>query len=113
MNSSASRLYAQSMTETELQDAVVQMANLFGWRVCHFRPAKTDKGWRTPVQGHIGYPDITLVRERIMFVELKSDKGKLTHDQMEWARAIEDAGGEWHVWRPAEWHDRTIERILR
>ena len=53
-----------SMSEAVLQDAVIELANLKGWTVAHFRPAQNARGdWRTPVaaQGK-GFPDLVMVR---------------------------------------------------
>lgn len=102
------------MTEAELLSVVLQTAALFGWRTAHFRPAMTSHGWRTAVQGDgKGFPDILLVRERLMGIELKSAKGRLTDDQSEWLLALDKAGVEVHVFRPDDWTDGTIERTLR
>lgn len=91
------------MTESEFQSVVIDLARMFRWRVAHFRPAKTKYGWVTPVQADgKGWPDLCLVRERIVFAELKSDAGKLAPEQREWAQALADAGCESYVWRPAD-----------
>lgn len=87
------------MNEAEFQQAVIDIAKLRGWRVAHFRPARTAKGWRTPVQGHAGFPDLVLARRgRVLFIELKSDKGRITADQLAWAKELGEA---FRVWRPA------------
>ena len=64
------------MTERDLQDAVMEMAKLLGWRCVHFRPARTLHGeWRTAIEGHAGFPDLVLLRPpRLVFAELKSKK---------------------------------------
>ena len=44
---------------------VMDFAKIQGWRRAHFRPAKTAKGWRTPVSGDAkGFPDLLLIRPR-------------------------------------------------
>lgn len=102
------------MTEAELQEAVVELAHLFGWRVAHFRPARTAHGWRTPVAADgAGWPDLTLVRERVVFAELKGDRGALRPDQIIWQRALAEAGAEHYVWRPKDWHSGLIESLMR
>ena len=102
------------MLEKELQECVVDLAHLFGWRVAYFRPARTNKGWVTPVGADgKGWPDLTLVRERIVYMELKVGYGKLTPEQSEWGAALMLAGAEWYELRPADWADGTIEAILR
>ncbi len=99
------------MTERELQDAVIETARLLGWKVAHWRPARTAHGWRTPVQADgAGWPDLTLVRRgRIVFAELKTGRGKLTDEQQQWLDALSGCGLETHVWRPADW---TAGRII-
>ena len=44
------------MTEEQLLTAVMDLAKFAGWRVTHFRPARTGRGWRTAVQGDNGCP---------------------------------------------------------
>jgi hypothetical protein len=101
------------MTETELLDVVLECAHLFGWRTAHFRPARTVRGWRTPVAGDgKGFPDLVLVRDRVLFVELKSATGRLTTEQQDWLEVL-DRVAEAHVWRPVDWTDGTVENVLR
>jgi VRR-NUC domain len=103
-----------SMTEQELLDNVLEMARLFGWRVAHFRPAMTKHGWRTPVSADgKGFPDLVLVRDRVIFVELKAAKGHMSPEQLDWMAAFSNANAECHVWRPIDWLDGTIETALR
>lgn len=99
----------RKMSEANFTNTVIEMAMTFGWRVAHFRPAETKKGWRTAMTGHIGFPDLVLARhEQVMFVELKSDTGKMRPDQEAWAKAI---GPNFQVWRPGDL--KKIERLLR
>ena len=73
--------------------------------VHHTRPAQTAKGWRTPIQGDPGYPDLTMARAgKVVWAELKSEKGKLSDAQIGWCSAI----GPVHVWRPSDW-DTVVE----
>ena len=39
-----------TISETEFKDQIIQFAKLHKWRVAHFRPAQTAKGWRTAVR---------------------------------------------------------------
>jgi VRR-NUC domain len=105
----------QKMSEAELLECVLQTAALFGWRSAHFRPAMTKHGWRTAVSGDgKGWPDLVLVRDRLLFVELKSARGSLSADQKAWRDSLVVAAGcEWHLWRPSDWTDGTIESVLR
>lgn len=89
------------VTEAQFQATVVDLAQVTGWMVAHFRPARTNNGWRTPVAGDgKGFPDLVLVRDRVIFAELKSDRGRLSDDQTAWIGALNTAGAEAYVWRP-------------
>ena len=101
------------MLEAELQANVIDLAQVLGWRVVHFRPAQTSKGWRTAVQGDgVGWPDIiALRRDRGLAIELKSPTGKLAIEQVDWLRAFKAAGFEAYEWRPEQWYDGTIEAM--
>lgn len=79
----------KAMTEADLQRAIIDAAKLYGWRVAHFRSARTEKGWRTPVEGDAGFPDLVLARGgKVLFMECKSEKGRQTQEQAEWEDAI-------------------------
>lgn len=93
--------------EGEFQDQVIKLARLFGWRVAHFRPAKTSKGWRTPVSADgKGFPDLVMAKSPLKIVaELKTDKGKTSPDQDEWLEALGPTTDVClvTVWRPRDW----------
>lgn len=101
------------MSEAVLQTRVIDLARTFGWLVNHGRPArKLDGGWSTPIQGDKGFPDLTLVRPPFtMFVELKSEKGRLTTEQAAWLEGLRKCGHDARVWRPSDM--REIEETLR
>lgn len=96
--------FAPAMSERMLQDAVVELAQYLGWCVYHTFDSRRSQR---------GFPDLCMVRDRIVFAELKSAKGVASKDQLVWLSAIEAAGGEAHLWRPSEWCDGTVERTLR
>ena len=59
-----------------------------------------------------GFPDLILVRPpRLIFAELKSDRGRLTKAQREWRADLEACGVEVYTWRPSE--RSQVEDILR
>ncbi|MDP2730868.1 MAG: VRR-NUC domain-containing protein [Dehalococcoidales bacterium] len=121
MNLSQSELAARQ-TEAEFESAVVQFAQLHHWKVAGFRPARVTKDgketYRTAWKySGMGFPDLVCVRPqdhrpgRILFIELKSEKGKLSQEQEWWARAITAANGEWYSWKPSMWPQ--IESVLK
>lgn len=103
-------------TEKDFQRTVIAFAKLHRWRVGHFRPvcARRPDGsvrWQTPVQADgAGMPDLVLVRERVVFAELKMPAGRLSADQEAWLTALRGAGVEAYIWRPTDWP--SIERVL-
>ena len=103
------------MSERQLQDAIIELAKLLGWRIAHFRPAMTREGWRTAVQGHVGFPDLVLLRPpRLVFAELKSKKGRVDFEQATWLNGLNEVKGvEQYCWRPADWELGTVEEVLR
>jgi hypothetical protein len=102
------------VTGAELMDAIVDVAHLTGWRVAHFRPARTADGWRTAVQyDGAGWPDLTLVRDRLVVVEVKGDRDRLRPEQHDWLESLAGAGVEAYVWGSVEWFDGTVNAVLK
>lgn len=100
------------LSEREFQRAVTDALTAFGWKWTHFRPGQTGRGWRTPLSGSPGYPDVTAVRgDRVIWLELKAEKGRATDEQEAWIAALSAAGQEARVFRPSDWP--TLEEILR
>lgn len=89
-------------TEIQCQATIVEAAKLFGWRIHATRPARSAKGWRTPIQGHAGFPDLVLARgPDLLFVELKRKPNRIEPDQQAWHDALAAAGATVHVvWVP-------------
>ena len=99
------------ISERQFTDQVIELARLCGWRVTHFRPARTAKGYVTALQGHAGFPDICAAKAgRVLFAELKVGKNKLGHEQAQWLAAIQ-GGAEAYVWYPRHWE--IIRRIFQ
>src|SRR5262245_32993746 len=93
--------------EEALLRQVLKLARLTGWLTFHTRAARTAHGWRTSVQGDgKGFPDLVLLHPRralLVFVELKSDRGRLTADQRRWFGTLHLAGQRVLLWRPCLW----------
>lgn len=128
LSSEASPLVA-AMTEENLQNAVIELARWCGWRVHHVRAARSAQGWRTPLQGDVGFFDLVLSKAgTVIFAELKSEQGRLRPDQVKWGEAL-SGEEQWSgravrevvgggsvavvVWRPRDWVSGEIEAVLR
>jgi hypothetical protein len=114
----------QAVTEAELQQAIVDAAGLFGWLAYHTHDSRHSAA---------GFPDLVLVKPpRLIFAELKTETGRPSPAQLTWAQALSsvaeqvDEGDfpairgsayrpsiEVYLWRPADWRDGTVERVLR
>lgn len=91
------------MTEKEFQNQVVELASLRGWRWYHTHDSR---------RSNAGFPDLTLVRgDRLLFVELKTERGRLSPEQFAWLEALNETPAEIHIFRPSDWSN--LEEILK
>lgn len=95
------------MNERDFTKQVLEVAKRFGWLAVHFATARGPAGeHRTPYLGDgKGYFDITAIRERVVFAELKIPPNKPTTEQMVWARTAVAAGEEVYLWVPDDYDD--------
>ncbi len=101
-------LFDPNCNETVFQDYVLDRAAEHGWLRAHFRPAETKRGWRTPVSADgKGFPDLVLLRERLIVAELKAKYKKPSREQRQWLDAFRKAGVETYLWYP-----RDINEII-
>lgn len=97
---------AAGMTEAQLQRAVTALAKQLGWRVFHV----TWSPGTTP-----GWPDLVLIhptKQRVVFRELKTARGRLSAAQLLWLGDLTAAGQDAGVWRPADLMAGTIRQEL-
>ena len=90
--------------ERNWQRHIVEMATGLGWSLIYhtFESRGSQRG----------YPDLHMVRvPRSIFVELKTNKGRIRPDQQVWLDALQACGQEAYLWRPRD-EDEAME-ILR
>lgn len=94
------------VTEKELQSQLfgtkVGIAKIMGWACYHTLKSKGSEP---------GFPDWTLARDRVIFVELKTEKGRLSEAQIGWVNLLRKADAEVYVVRPR--HLEEITEVLR
>lgn len=83
------------VTEKELQSQLfgtkVGIAKMLGWVCYHTLKSRGSDP---------GFPDWTIARDRVIFAELKAEKGKLSDAQITWIHRLSMAGAEVYVVRP-------------
>lgn len=90
-------------TEREYESTILEAAQLGGWLAHAERPAQSARGWRTPIRGDAGWPDLFLVHPdgRALALELKRKPNKPTPEQLSWLLALGLAGIDARlVWLP-------------
>jgi hypothetical protein len=100
--------------EKDFQKSVIDLAQMLGWKVAHFRAARTKHGWATPVAADgAGFPDLCMMRaERTVFMELKaSGIRKVRPEQEDWHIVIRRTLCEMYVFNPLD-TDQILE-VLR
>jgi hypothetical protein len=90
------------MTEAQFQQQIIDMAKALGWLVYHTHDSRRSEP---------GFPDLVLVRDRIVYLELKTETGRMSLEQQQWVAALSAAGGTALVVRPSDMD--AIERALR
>ena len=107
---------AKAMPERELQENVRQLCKSINALYYH-----TFRSDRSPA----GFPDCIIITgdDRLIAAELKREGKSPTDLQWEWLQGFGRVANSydhyghpnvyWYVWRPSDWLDGTIERILR
>ncbi len=91
-----------AVNESDFQKIVINLAKMHGWLVHHPLPSMNKRGiWATHELGDHGFPDLVLAHPsgRVIFAELKSDKGKISPLQSRWITTLQQGAVVW-VWRP-------------
>lgn len=88
--------------EKDWQRQVIELALLMGWqRPMHiYDSRRSEPGW----------PDLALVRDRLILLELKREKSTTTEAQKHWLTALADANVEVYVCRPR--HLQPLSEVL-
>lgn len=80
------------MLEKNFQSIVVYEAKKRGWLIYHTYDSRRSQP---------GFPDLVLVRDKVLYRELKTEEGRLTPAQKMWGERLTAAGVDWCVWRPS------------
>ena len=92
--------------EKDFQKRICHLGRLYGWKIYSVPDSR-----RVSLSG---YPDLTMwhvAQKRLIFAELKREKGKLSESQKVVLAELETLGVEVYVWRPSDWD--TILELLK
>jgi hypothetical protein len=84
------------VTEKEWLATVIEIATTYGWMSYHTHDSRHSAK---------GFPDCVFAHEtqaRVVFVELKREKARLTPEQTLWGATLRAAGQDVYVWRPSD-----------
>lgn len=96
------------ISETAFQAQVIELAELYGWRVLHVRRSKARGDQWATTTSITGWPDLFLFnpsQHRAIAAELKSDRGRATPAQIQVLTDLNDAGIPTYLWRPTDLDD--------
>lgn len=93
------------MTERELLAEVVKMAKEHNLLIFHAYDSRKTTGK--------GFPDLVILGKKLIAVELKSQHGGLTPEQVQWKYSLLAANIDFYTWKPQHLTEGTIEEILK
>lgn len=80
-------------SEATWQKQVEQLAAEYGWICWHDHDSRRNDA---------GFPDLLLIRERVVFIECKTETGRLSQAQSAFLAGLRAAGQEVYVMRPSD-----------
>lgn len=95
---------AAAMSEDELAADVVALADAYGLWAFHDNDSRRNRA---------GLPDWLLVGTRVLWRELKSEKGRLRQSQEDVLARLTAAGEDAAVWRPSDLLSGAITAQIR
>lgn len=97
------------VSESQLQKNVFSLAHALGFLVFHTYDSLLGSKAIDP-----GFPDAILAKDgRVLAIEFKTERGKLSLKQSEWLYSLAARGQvETYCWRPRDWSSGEIERVL-
>ncbi len=91
------------ISEKAFMQALTEYAQRLGYRTYHTHDSRRSEP---------GFPDLCIVGHgRVIFAELKSERGRVTQAQWDWLYELITAGVKAYVWRPSSW--AHIEATLK
>jgi hypothetical protein len=90
------------ISEEDFQEVIVGLATTFRWLSWHDNDSRRNDG---------GLPDLIIIRERVLWRELKAERGKLKPEQAAWGQRLLRCGQDWGIWRPSDWLTEIVPTL--
>lgn len=90
------------MTEAQFQQAITDLCDWYRLQWHHEVDSRRSKS---------GFPDLVIVGTRLIFAELKAERGRVSAEQQVWMDRLRSAGVEVYLWRPSDMPEVTT--VLR
>jgi hypothetical protein len=88
-----------NMSEFEFQKLVEELATRLNWLCFHDNDSR---------RNNAGFPDCVFAhptRAVVIYAELKTERGRLSHAQTVWRDALVLSGARWYLWRPSDYDE--------
>lgn len=91
-----------TIPEKQFLNQIIKLADIRGWLVYHTHDSRRSQA---------GFPDLVMVRGgRIIFAEIKSEKGRTSPEQKVWIKYLRTAKRkDVFLWRPSDWKEIETE----
>jgi hypothetical protein len=100
--------------EDDYEDTLVAGARALGYLVHVERKANTARGYRTPIKGNRGWPDVVIAGHgRLIVAELKRPGNKPTPEQLAWLVELRIAGVDARLVLVPDELDALLEELAR
>ncbi len=102
------RIKSLTLSEADFMHQVIDLAHFFNWTVAHFRSVRVQKKngdikYMTPVHADgLGFPDLLLVKKKVIVAELKVGNNKPSKQQQTWLLRFDNARVEAYLWYPKD-----------
>jgi len=95
---------ALTISEEAFQTLIVDLARRFGWLTWHDNDSRRNDP---------GIPDLLMLRERLIWRELKTQRGRLSAEQAAWGERLLRGGQDWAIWRPSDWETEIVPTLTK
>ena len=93
-------------TEKQFQDSIMELCELLNIIAFHSGDPRRDSV--------AGFPDLVLIGKRVIYVELKTEKGRTSKSQDIMHTRLNKSGVEFYLWRPSDWNEiKTVLQGMR